>query len=214
MVTTEGGGGSGEGDHDGAREPTRDEDAYEATSTGAVHEIDLVLEHLDDLFVVPQTDLFSEYRNWLTGMEYAISEAKSRWRRRPVRLVLRVPADEIDDQAVTRTQRAVTRFCEHRAAYNRNEIRAIRRDGVGALAIGLAILVSGLLLSKWIADATTEEWANLFLVNGILLVAAWVGLWYPLDALVYYARPYQLENRALAQLATAEVQLVPRGPAR
>ena len=48
-----------------------------------------------------------------------------------------------------------------------------------------------------------------FLADGVILVVAWVGMWYPLDTLVYTNRPYKMENKALTALIDAEVRILP-----
>lgn len=171
-------------------------------------DIDIRLEHLDHLFVLPDTDLFSEYRNWLTGIDYAIGEVRGRWRSRPVRLTLRVPADQATSTSAAKVKRSIERFCTHRIAYNDNEIRAMRRDGVGALVIGLFILLIGVAAAKYLRDHSTIGLVTDFLADGLILVVAWVGMWYPLDTLVYNNRPYKMENRALHALTAAEVRIV------
>ena len=54
--------------------------------------IELRLNRVDEMFVLAQTDLFSEYRNYLTGVEYCISLLRSQRIRRPVRLQLSLPS--------------------------------------------------------------------------------------------------------------------------
>lgn len=177
-----------------------------------VHEIVLRLQHPDELFVLPTADLFSEYRNWLTGMEIAISELKGQWRRRPVRLRVQLPEHEITRDLAPKMQRAVTSFCTRRRRYNGNEIRSIHRDGWGALVIGLLILIVSLIGQQVVRDHFTATWSIVFFADGLFMVTAWIGMWYPLDQLVYYARPYRLETKALEQLASAEVVVEPARP--
>ena len=50
--------------------------------------IELRLNQVEEMFVLAQTDLFSEYRNYLTGVEYCISLLRSQRIRRPVLLEL------------------------------------------------------------------------------------------------------------------------------
>src|SRR5580704_12626040 len=50
--------------------------------------IELRLKQVEEMFVLAQTDLFSEYRNYLTGVEYCISLLRSQRIRRPVLLQL------------------------------------------------------------------------------------------------------------------------------
>ena len=47
--------------------------------------------HAEDMFELTQTDLFSEYRNFLTGIDFCIGELRARRSRRPVRLEIHLP---------------------------------------------------------------------------------------------------------------------------
>jgi hypothetical protein len=55
------------------------------------------------MFALAQTDLFSEYRNYLTGVEYCISLLRSRRMRSPVRLQLSLPPAEVEDGMADRS---------------------------------------------------------------------------------------------------------------
>jgi len=67
--------------------------------------IEVRLERPHDMFEMPQTDLFSEYRNFLTGVELCLSELRGRSDRRPVRLEIELPASEIDGELHERMSR-------------------------------------------------------------------------------------------------------------
>ena len=57
--------------------------------------IELRLNHAEEMFALAQTDLFSEYRNYLTGVEYCLSVLRSQRIRAPVRLELSLPSSEV-----------------------------------------------------------------------------------------------------------------------
>ena len=173
--------------------------------------IELQLNTPSELFELPTTDLFSEYRNWLTGVELAISELKAfSLRRREVVLRVSLPADEVTPEVGAHMARGLRRYCTGRRRYNHNEVRALRHDGFGALFVGMLLLALGLLGSDLFTRDTENELVQTFLGNGIFLVLAWVGLWYPLDTLVFAARPYLRESRALELLADATIEVVTR----
>jgi hypothetical protein len=50
-----------------------------------------------------------------------------------------------------------------------------------------------------------------FLGNGLFLVVAWVGLWYPLDTLFYAGRPHRAERKLLRALSDVELVVRPAG---
>src|SRR5215467_11723758 len=167
--------------------------------------VELRLMRVHDMFEMPQTDLFSEYRNFLTGIDFCVSELRSRRSRRPVRLEIHLPPDEIDDDVAERLSRTLRRYCKHRMRYNEREGRALRFGGVSALRVGLPVFLLGLLL---VGEATAIRPASgtVHVVTDHLgWVLMWVGLWFPLDQLLFYPLEYSREDRVLELLADAHM---------
>ncbi len=163
-----------------------------------------------DMFEMPQTDLFSEYRNFLTGVDFCISELRSYPKHAPVRLQLELPSSEIDDETEAKLQRTLRRYCDHRLTYNERERRAVRLDGLSSLKLGIPVAVIGLLVAVLGARAAgTSGNSNVLLDTGGW-VLTWVGLWYPLDTLLFTPLGYGRENRVLLLLRDAAVEVQPR----
>src|ERR1700721_1661527 len=76
--------------------------------------ISLSLTSPEELFVLAPADLFSEYRNFMTGLEYCISVLRSRHSNEPVRIDLALPSDQISNALDQRIGRTLTRYCDHR----------------------------------------------------------------------------------------------------
>jgi hypothetical protein len=170
----------------------------------------LRLTRADDMFELPQTDLFSEYRNFLTGIDYCISELRSRPTRGSVRLQLELPSSEIGHQTEGQVQRTLRRYCDHRLSYNRRECRAVRLDGLSSLRVGLPVAIVGFLIALVGAKAAgTTGNASVVLDTGGW-VLAWVGLWFPLDTLLFTPLGYGREDRVLRLLREATVEVGPR----
>jgi hypothetical protein len=172
--------------------------------------ISLSLTSPEEMFVLAPADLFSEYRNFMTGLEYCISVLRSRRTNGPVRIELALPADQIADGVDQQIRGTLNRYCDHRIAYNQRERRAVRLDGLFSLWIGLPIVVLGFVLvivkSSIVGSGVN---ANLVLDSGGW-VLVWVGLWFPLDTLLFTPLSYGRENRVLKRLRTADVQVEPR----
>ena len=109
--------------------------------------IELRLTRPNDMFEMPQTDVFSEYRNFLTGVDFCLSALRGSLSRRPVRLQIRLPAEEINAGLDDRMARTLRRYCKHRLRYNRWESRALRLGGISALRIGVPVTALGLILT-------------------------------------------------------------------
>ncbi len=172
--------------------------------------ISLSLASPEEMFVLAPADLFSEYRNFMTGLEYSISMLRSRPSGRSVRIELALPEDQISQGMDQRIRRTLGRYCDHRIAYNQRERRAIRLDGVFSLWIGLPLVVLGFVLviiKSSIVGADAN--ANLVLDSGGW-VLVWVGLWFPLDTLLFTPLSYGRENRVLKRLRTADVVVEPQ----
>jgi hypothetical protein len=176
---------------------------------GGQQVIELRLANAEELFQLPQTDLFSEYRNYLTGVELCVSELRGRRDRRPVRLEISLPTSEIDDQLATRMARALHRYCDHRMRYNGSEGRATRYTGFSALRVGIPMTVIGLILTAAALRMGDDENTPRLLIDHLGWVLAWTGLWFPLDCYFFYPLAYGRENRVLALLREAQVVVLP-----
>jgi hypothetical protein len=174
--------------------------------------IELRLARAEEMFVLDQTDLFSEFRNFLTGVEYAISVLRGHRSRRPLRLDVALPAAEADDGTARRITRTLRRYCDDRIAYNQRERRATRFDGLSALVVGMPIVIAGFLVVVFGAHvAGRHQNANLVIDSGGW-VLVWVGMWFPLDTLVFSPLAYGREIRALRRLRTADIVVRPSSP--
>lgn len=171
--------------------------------------IELRLLQAREMFELPQTDLFSEYRNFLTGVELCLSELRGRQSFRPVRLQIYLPPAEIDDEVAGRLSRTLRRYCEHRIRYNRQESRAQRFGGVSALRIGLPICVAGLVLTVAASSILPSGGIVHTLADQLGWVLVWIGLWFPLDQLLFYPLSYGRESRVLRLLARAAITVSP-----
>jgi hypothetical protein len=173
-----------------------------------VQEVRLRLMRPNDMFEMPQTDLFSEYRNFLTGMELCLSQLRAKLSRRPVRLVIELPPAEITDELPDRFGATLRRYCDHRLRYTTTERRALRIGGVTAMRIGIPLAVLGLAITWW-ANAGENHGEPTIVADHLGWVLGWLGLWYPLDQLLFYPLAYGREQRALRRLQAAEVVIEP-----
>jgi hypothetical protein len=172
--------------------------------------IELRLNGVEELFVLAPTDVFSEYRNYLTGIEFCISVLRAHYSRTPVKLKVLLPPSEIEEGLSDRVTGALRRYCVHRITYNQRERRATWLGGLSSLWVGVPIAFIGYLLVIY-AGALVGPSGNVNLVastTGWVLV--WVGVWFPLDTILFTPLSYGRENRVLAQLRDAEVSILPQ----
>ncbi len=112
-----------------------------------------------------------------------------------------------------RISRTLRRYCDHRIAYNQRERRAVRLDGVSSLWVGVPLAVVGFVLVI-IKSSIVGPTGNTNLVvdtGGWVLV--WLGLWFPLDTMLFTPLAYGRENRVLERLRQANIALEPHRPA-
>ena len=162
---------------------------------------------------MPQTDLFSEYRNFLTGIDFCISELRVRRSRRPVRLEIHLPPEEIDEGIGERLSRTLRRYCTHRIRYNRREERALRFGAVSGLRVGVPVFVVGLLMVGEATNIRPASGTVHVVTDHLGWVLMWLGLWFPLDQLLFFPLEYGREDRVLRLLSEAEVAVAPFRPA-
>lgn len=182
------------------------------TGTQKSQVVELRLMHPREMFQLPQTDLFSEYRNFLTGVDFCLSELRGRPSARPVRLELSLPAAEIADDTAARLALTLRRYCEDRIRYNRRESLAQRLGGVSALRLGLPIATVGFALAVAANLIKPANGLPHVIADTLGWVLVWIGLWFPLDQLLFYPLGYGRESRVLRLLADAQIELIPYEP--
>jgi len=167
--------------------------------------IHLKLGRVEDMFQAPDWNPMSSHDAYEAGIDYCVSELRSRRSRSPIRLELDLPASKRDPSTAARIRQAVSRYCEDRIHRNDRERRIVRRDAYAALKVGVPVALVGLAIAVATAVAQTED----TLPNLAGWVLAWVGLWYPLDAILFASVSPKRENGILVRLQEAEVVVNP-----
>jgi hypothetical protein len=174
--------------------------------------IELRLTDPGEMFEISSTDLFSEYRNFLTGVDFCLSELRGRASTRPVRLEISLPPEAIDDGVAERVARTLRRYCDHRIRYNRREGQAQRVGGVAALRIGIPVSALGLVVAAEATRIRPTGSAGNLVTDHLGWVLAWIGLWFPLDQFLFNPLAYRRESRVLRLLAGADIDVRPYRP--
>ncbi|NMO89577.1 hypothetical protein [Actinomycetospora sp. TBRC 11914] len=188
-----------------------------ATTAGPREEIVVHLGAPDELLAVdPLAPLHAapgEKVRGMPGVDELLGELLGRPRiRRPRRVVLTLPPAALaDDGVAARLEAGLRRWCAARTERVERESRSLWRQGLWSLRGGVALFVVGLVLSTNFLDPDVPQFLQDVLGNGVFLVIAWIGLWYPLDLLFFARSPAKREMRALDVLATMPVEVRPRG---
>ncbi len=172
-------------------------------------DVTIEVDRLEQLFEASHFDVHDARPRVVAGLEEAFAATRAEHHRRPVRLLVRLPAAAVADLDVDDTRRTVAAYCELRALEVERERDAIVRDGRHSLGTGLVILAVGLIVSQSIHHIELPEQLDVFLADGLFLVVAWVGLWYPIDTLLYSRREAGRRAGAWRSLERADVRFEP-----
>jgi hypothetical protein len=144
------------------------------------------------------------------GVEELLAEILGRRRvRRPPQLVVELPAEHIEDETADRLTAAVRRWCTQRMERAERETRVIWRQGLRSLRGGALLFLVGLAFSVDFLAPDVPQFFQEVLGNGIFVVIAWVGLWYPLDLLFFARQPLRREIQILKKMTSLPIAVRP-----
>jgi hypothetical protein len=160
----------------------------------------------EDLFRAPEPHLFLEHGRLISGVEELILALQGRRVPKCVRatIVLAKNARGEDPETLTRL---IRRYCDLRLREVELRMRAQGREQRRAILVGSMLFLLGVALAGEFTASFWPDEIRSLLGDGIFLVVAWVGLWYPLDYLVFGRRPLLLERRILQALRRAEIRV-------
>ncbi len=154
-------------------------------------------------------DFFFESATLAPGIERLHEELRWRELDKPVLLTLHLPRSVVEPGLDERCTDAIRRYSSARRDRVNDELRGMRRDGLRTLGLGLVLLAIALAMSVSIRRSTLPESIRIFFGDGVFLVAAWVGLWYPLDTLLYSPRPLRRDRAVLDAMSRMELVIEP-----
>ena len=132
--------------------------------------------------------------------------------------VIVLPRAQVKPGLSSDVARAVERYCEMGISKAENEIRMLRREGIRTLLIGLSLFVVFVSIAEAVVRADLPSPVRNFLgEDGLFIVVGWVGLWYPIETLLYSHRPYRREIAVLQTIRRMQIEVRPAdlpGPGR
>jgi hypothetical protein len=162
-----------------------------------VHHVTIRLDHRQDLFSPPALDEFGGSANLVSGIEQLVEDLVAAWPLGRIHVTVELPPDEITADTGPGMKESIERYCDRRLADLESQRVALRQEGFSALVLSVPLLAVALLLTAAVSESGLPSFWRSFLGDGVLLVLAWVALWYPLDTLVWYGRPLAHEIRML-----------------
>jgi hypothetical protein len=172
---------------------------------------DIVIELDDpaDLFAVDQRAVLSGSRRIDSGIDELVELMLSQKRYSPDQRIVLDVAGECPEEMVANLVASVNRYCELAVRRADRQHALIWRQGMRSLISGSLLFVSGIALSYLFTRPFVGELATELLGNGVFLVVAWVGLWYPLDVLFIAREQAKRESWVFATMLTMPVVVRP-----
>lgn len=163
------------------------------------------LDNADELFAADPLGLLAGAARIDSGMDELVDRLLAQ-KQIPAdqRIVLDI-AEECSDELAANVVAAVRRYCELRVRRANREHALIWRQGIRSLVSGSLLFAVGIGLSYAFTRPMMGEFSNDLLGNGVFLVVAWVGLWYPIDLLFIAREQAKREVRVFGQMLTVPV---------
>ena len=172
-------------------------------SKEVVHTIELRLGRLQQLFNSFDPSPFQDRDLDEDAEEYIIESADEFRLQDPLRLVIHLPADQIQGEDGSRIEQALHNYFSYRHAECQRRLRFYFRDGRNSLLVGLLFLLGCTVLRqlalRWGQGLVPE------IVDEGLLLLGWVAMWRPLEIFLYDWRPIWRRCRLLAKVAQTPV---------
>jgi hypothetical protein len=168
---------------------------------------DIVIE-LDDpaeLFSVDPRALLEGSTRIDSGMDELVERLLAQKRTASDQRIVLDIAGECSDELATNLVESVRRYEELAMRRANRQHDLIWRQGMRSLISGSLLFATGIALSYLFTRPMVGEFASDLFGNGVFLVVAWVGLWYPLDVLFIAREQARREVRVLSTMLSMPV---------
>jgi hypothetical protein len=176
--------------------------------TGAARELTVELEEPDELFADRQPDVAAGMPGLPSGIDRIHQELDAGSLPGSLATVIVLPAAKARPDLGCDMGRAIERYCDMGISREENEIRLMRREGIKTLLIGLALFAVFVSIAETVVHTGLPVPVKDFLgSDGLFLVVGWVGLWYPIETLLYSPRPHRQEIAVLRVMRQMRVEV-------
>ena len=176
--------------------------------TGPARELTVELKEADELFAAREPDVASGMPGLPPGIERIREDLDARSLPASLATVIVLPAAKVTPGLACDIGRAVERYCEMGIASAENETRTLRREGFRTLLIGLALFAVFVSIAETVVRTSLPDPVKDFLgSDGLFLVVGWVGLWYPIETLLYSPRPHRREIAVLRAIREMRIEV-------
>jgi hypothetical protein len=168
---------------------------------------DIVIEIDDpsDLFAVDQRAVLSGGRRIDSGIDELVELLLAQKRHSSIQRIVLDLAGECTEELAANLEASIRRYCALAVKRADRQHDLIWRQGMRSLISGSLLFITGIGLSYLFTRPWVGELAGELLGNGVFLVVAWVGLWYPLDVLFIAREQAKRESRVFAMMLAMPV---------
>jgi hypothetical protein len=158
--------------------------------------LDVRIELADprELFAAPSPDPLSGQPHGESGIDRILNQLRPR-PKRSVRATLALPAAVRSADFESRCRQAIQDYCDARIAHICNDRSSLWYEGRATLVRGLLFLGLCMLGSRIVGEPRYLHAVIARFLDEGFVIAGWVALWYPLDALLYQHWPLARERR-------------------
>jgi hypothetical protein len=171
-----------------------------------IHDIRFDLADPRELFLPTELDPMGGQPHAESALERILNSIRPR-PDRPVRATLRLPAAARTPNLEARLRAGLQQYSDHRIGQITNDIASLRQEGLATLWRGLLFLALCMLGSQVLGEPKFLPGILARFIDEGLIIAGWVALWYPLDALLYQHWPLKRERRLYQSLRDMELKL-------
>ena len=173
-------------------------------------ELTLELGEADEFFAGSEPNVAAGRPGLPAGIDQIREELDARSLPDALATVIMLPRAQVKSGLSTDFARAVDRYCTMGIAKAENEIKTLRREGRRTLLIGLSLFVVFGILAEVVVRTSLPSPVRDFLgSDGLFVVVGWVGLWYPIETLLYSHRPYRQEIAVLQLIRRMQIEIRP-----
>lgn len=174
-----------------------------------VLQVTLRLQKIQHLFDDPDITPYSEYYqpySTKAGMEYIIEELYAHPESKSIKLTVLLPPEQITSNLENTTSKAINKYSDAWAQDAKHKMSRAKYRGTRGLLSALAALIFLDGTAIWLSSFPNMV---LTLLSESLIVAAWVLMWYPVDALTQELWVYRLEKKSYQALKNIHVVIKP-----
>lgn len=172
-----------------------------------IYQIPVQLGHLRDLYETPEFNPFVSSSEHLSGIDRISGEVRRNRPKGAVRATIYLPADRYAADLEPACQAAFRRICDLRIEQIDDELALIRQELWRSIVIGLLIWAGGLFLGLFFYSLEGLSVFFRYFVSDGLIIAGSVGLWYPVELILYEWWEQKREKKVYERMKNIEIRV-------